>query len=524
MSGPLTRPQAIVLACWPGDDPLLQRLNLDPATVMLGDKPMARRVIETLVELGCRDIGVVLGDQPERIRRLLGDGESWGCSIRYCYATAGTRPLQVLARWRPAQGEHCLLATADTVIGSMPAVPCNAAVCSAESGNIRWSGWARLSSSAFAQLVLEARGRGELERRILGADFLQRVWDASPVSTADAARMLDSVERIFTLSPGLSGIMRRPSGASVWIGNGSRVHPGAKLVAPVFIGNYARIESGAQVGPNAVIGDGCLVDQGARIESSFVAPATYIGAGLELRAGVASPNGFASVRLGTVIGIPDKHLIGAVGASENAAARVPLAQRLFAGALWGLAWPLAKALRRRETAHAEPSGTAVARFDAARGTFVSLHVRLRAAHETVFAGRSGAWLRHFLRTFHPGLRDVAAGRLALVGMQPRSPEEAGALPDHWRHLYAEGLTGLINETLLLGPDGASADMRYAGDALAARSVPLRRILPLLVRYARHVAGDARASIDSPGARARNVPPVDAQQRGTVSSVATSILK
>ena len=520
MSGACTRPQAIVLACWPGEDGLLQGLNLDPGTMMLGDKVMAQRVLERLVDLGCRDIGVVLGDQPQRVRALLGNGERWGCRIQYCYAAAGDRPLQVLARWRPPQGERSLIAVADTVVWCEIDRNSSAAACSMDGGNISWSGWACLSSDEFAQLVLKASGRVALERRILGASSLRRVWEEAPLSTAGASRMLDSVAQMFARSPGLAGIMRRPSGAAVWIGNGSRVHPGAQLIAPVYIGDYVRIEDGARIGPNAVIGDGCLVDQGVVVESSLVAPATYVGRGLEMVRVVAAPNGIANVRLESVIGVSDKNLIDGLGGAAAATPRTPISQRLLAAAIWAAAWPFARALRKR----AQSGAAAVARFDAARGSFVASDVRLEAAHEAVYAGRNGAWLQHFLRTFHPGLRDVVAGRLALVGMQPRSLEQAHALPEHWRRLYAGGVIGLVNEALLLGRDGCSADMRYAGDALAAGTLPLRRNLTLLAQYAQRVMREARSGIASRAVVGRDALSARAQDCGIATSAVPTLFK
>ena len=49
---------AIILACWATEDPLLRQLETDAALIPLGDKPMLQRVLEKLVDLGCRRIAV----------------------------------------------------------------------------------------------------------------------------------------------------------------------------------------------------------------------------------------------------------------------------------------------------------------------------------------------------------------------------------------------------------------------------------------------------------------------------------
>ena len=54
---------AILLACWPCEDVLLNGLEVDPALLVLADKPMLQRALERLVELHCRNILVVLGGE-----------------------------------------------------------------------------------------------------------------------------------------------------------------------------------------------------------------------------------------------------------------------------------------------------------------------------------------------------------------------------------------------------------------------------------------------------------------------------
>ena len=510
---PNNQPDAIVLACWPGDDPLFERMKLDPALMPMGDKPMLQRVVERLAALGCREIGVVLGDQPQHARRLLGDGERWGCNIRYSYASAGRRPLEVLTRWLPAKEETCLIAPAESVVGSDPGTAAACAICWENAGNIRWTGWARLARTQLADLVVGAENRTALERRILGASTLRRVWEDAPISTAGSAQALESVRRLFAVSPGMLGIMRRPASASVWLGNGSSVHAGARLVAPVYIGNHAKIKEGASVGPNAIIGDNCVIDCGTAVKSSLVMPGTYVGRDLELDGVIVSEDCLANVRHQTVISVVDRQFFGGLDAARTGAIRTPVLQRLLALLIWPLSWLAFRALQSRSDLGKKAPPQELGVFDPATGAFRAAAVRLLADNVAVSEGHPNAWRNHFLHTFHPGLRDVVAGRVALVGMQPRTIAEIIALPHYWRRLYTTAQAGLINEALLLGREGAPNAMRHAGDALSAVPQGLLQIMRQLIRYAGRVPVDNSTAYENSS--------FDATLRGAATKVSTT---
>ena len=76
-----------------------------------------------------------------------------------------------------------------------------------------------------------------------------------------------------------------------------------------------------------------------------------------------------------------------------------------------------------------------------------------------------------------------AGRVALVGLQPRTDWEIAQLPEYWQRLYRGAPAGLIGESLLLGREGTAVEMRFAGDALSAGCLPLSRVLGMLGTYA-----------------------------------------
>ncbi len=83
----------------------------------------------------------------------------------------------------------------------------------------------------------------------------------------------------------------------------------------------------------------------------------------------------------------------------------------------------------------------------------------------------------------PGLVGVAAGRLRLVGVTPRSPAELADLPADWREVCARTPAGLITEPAVQLEPGASAEEVAAADAVYAVSRTFRHDLKLVLRYA-----------------------------------------
>ncbi|MFN2459153.1 MAG: sugar phosphate nucleotidyltransferase [Candidatus Velthaea sp.] len=63
----------------------------------------------------------------------------------------------------------------------------------------------------------------------------------------------------------------------VWAGEGCRIHPDARLVAPVAIGRNVTIEADATVGPETSIGDSSIVGKSARIARTTSWQGTYFG-------------------------------------------------------------------------------------------------------------------------------------------------------------------------------------------------------------------------------------------------------
>ena len=93
--------------------------------------------------------------------------------------------------------------------------------------------------------------------------------------------------------------------------------------------------------------------------------------------------------------------------------------------------------------------------------------------------------------FLPGLISVATGKLALVGLPPRTQEQILQLPEDWRSLYLAGEAGLITETSVLPAQNPTetetylAEACYSATASAAHRLKLTRLYLLRLLYRPH---------------------------------------
>ena len=492
---PSNTPDAIILACWPPANALLRQIETEPALIPMGDKPMLQRVLEHLVELGCKDVAVVHGNRPQEGEALLGDGERWGCRIRHHYAADGRKPLGLLARLAPADEGNCVLAAADTLALAPLDTGRPCVLCTQEGGDLRWSGWAVLPGNAIRWLADTAQDRADLGHRALtGLDSARcPLMMTDTIATDTVASALAALPRLFAGSSGAQGIVLRPRSAGIWIGNGSRVHPSVRLLPPVFIGRSVLVGENASIGPNVAIGDGCIIDSGSRIEDSILLPSTYVGRKLEVAQAMLSGNHLLNARLGVAMRIPDPELLRDVDVDGDAGRRAGLAQRALAALLWLALAPLRAVLLLRSRGGAARDGASIGVPGALADSYRPLKVRFIMTHEAVHAAREGAWTWHFFATFLPGLADAVAGRVSLVGLRPRTVQQIVSLPHYWQRLYRSAPIGLVNESLLHGAEGASVEMSYAGDALCTGAMPLSQVLGILRRYATRVMAEALAS-------------------------------
>ena len=152
--------------------------------------------------------------------------------------------------------------------------------------------FARLTSATGTSNVFWATKEGSpqlmstLHRglAVSNAPEVQAMTCVNALGTASDLRQL--TEDAFNLQLAYRPVGRelRPG---VWVGDRTRIHRTARIVAPAYIGSGTKIRAAALVTRGSSIEHHCEVDCGTVVQASNLMPYTYVGAGLELLYSVA---------------------------------------------------------------------------------------------------------------------------------------------------------------------------------------------------------------------------------------------
>ena len=252
-----------------------------PASLLpLGHASFAERVLESLAAAGVKSVDVVIGDRPEELRRLLGDGQRWGLAARLHVVKDATRPYGILRslslahtqrliighahRWIPVTSLRCLTDDDRLALHLQGGV------------EVRWSGWASLPPSRIEALDISARVAemdrliGALRQPTLLLDPEQPLCPDDPSNLLAAQR---TVLRQMPVSP-LPQSWRRSD--AVTVSPAAYIDLRARLIGPVVIGPGCHVGSDATVGPNAVLARDVVVAAGATVADALVLQDTLI--------------------------------------------------------------------------------------------------------------------------------------------------------------------------------------------------------------------------------------------------------
>jgi hypothetical protein len=491
-----TTPEAAIL--WAD---LVPALFEQPAgLVPLLGKPLLLRAVERLVEHGCKEIFVLLGENAGEVRSLLGDGERWGCHITCHYLDPQATLSGQLRAVGVGTSGHYWLADASQVPAE--ALPVDVRQSAAgllltwqDGDRQRWNGWGRFMGAwLLAQNLPPAQALAP--ERLLADPWLVSKQTSAPLASISPTALLDSARRL--LDTASSAARCQPA-------TDSQIAPDAQLILPVHLGRGIKIGAGAVVGPNVVIEDGAFIDRDTHLCNSIVLPETYVGRELDLDGVVAGPGLLANTRLDTITEVRDPDLLAALA---SPAGKVPLATRALAGLLRITLSPLYLWLNGRAT-HSNAS-LQVTLPCPRTGSDEPGQIQAQIELPAPLPGKvAQGWGRHFCLSFYPGLRHVMRGELRLIGPSLRTRHEVRQLPDEWRRLYADSRCGLLNEGLLL--DAAPlGDEAFASDALAAAQPDsASAALKLVIRYLRKISTSLRQEDHASRDAATDLHPEDA---------------
>jgi NDP-sugar pyrophosphorylase family protein len=479
-----------------------------PSLLPLVDRPALQHIVESLVAGKITTIELIVGYMPEQVEALLGNGDRWGCKLRYHLAVEPERPYRSLKIIAETATHPWLLVHAERFpCVEFPVVPFDKAIAyysashDQPEGDViaarepaKWGG-AVIFPAGIASEEFVHQTTGQLSRyvrRLIAEEQATVVTTPHWIDASTPGALLETQERLLSGRLGrlsIGGIERQPG---VRVARGALIHPTARLVPPLYIGPNSRISRGVSVGPNAVVSGDCIVDVNTVIEDALIMRGSYIGAGLEVKGAVVDHNLLVNVGIGASIDILDDFLLGSHERrlSTNWLGRT--AQSFVAVLLMLVFLPLSLLSRLY-----------LARVRHLRYTFVkAVRLPARATSHRRFAlpcigkdawsvQRPAGW-DALLRQFLPGLAAVVSGRLSLVGLPPRTPEQMRRLPSDWRTMCFAGKAGLITEASVASTDPEDETQLYLADAYYSVQRSWRHDLRLACRYFLRLLAPARS--------------------------------
>ena len=283
--------------------------------VPVANKPVLFYGIESIVEAGITEIGIVVGDTGDEIRAAVGDGSRFGARVSYLEQDAPrglAHAVMISERFLGDDpfvmylGDNLIAGGITSLVEEFRELGCAAEILLAEVPNPEQFGVAELTPEGKVKRLMEKpaeppsnlalvgvymfdprifesvhrirpSARGELEITDAIQDLIDRGLDVHPHIVRgwwkDTGKIEDMLEanRIVLETLRVPRHGEQPDGSRlegrVEIGDGVEI-VGSLVRGPVVIGAGARIVD-AFVGPYTAIGEGCVLE-GCEIENSIV--------------------------------------------------------------------------------------------------------------------------------------------------------------------------------------------------------------------------------------------------------------
>ncbi|MEI8139628.1 MAG: NDP-sugar synthase [bacterium] len=274
----------------------------------VGNRHFLEYWFEVCIDLGIKDVRIILGEGAEFIEGYAGDGEQWGLSITYSFLKEEQDPDSFLMR-NPEQWVDGLLYLRNPVF--LHRLAATGAAASFSGGvfldrSVDGSVNCLLSDSPDFLRAHIASPRAELKGRSFNELNLK---PALILSIRDYYALNMSIvgeEAPRYVRAGYSLI------DDVSIGYNVVIPPSVSVTPPVAIGNNSRIGVMASVGPLAVIGNHVIIDRQSDLSRCVILDGTYVGRGLEIRGKIVAGGRLIDPDSGTIAEINDPWLVAAV--------------------------------------------------------------------------------------------------------------------------------------------------------------------------------------------------------------------
>ncbi len=454
-----TPPRVVLFMTAPsaGDVPVSGPL---PASLLpFGSATFAERVLDSCARAGLTEIDLVVSEQPEKLRKQLGDGWRWGVKLNWHLAKESATPYGLLHAMGFAPGQRVLIGhghrwVADSVVRALAEAD-RAAVRVGPA--VAWTGWVSMDSlflnaiSPHADYAALAEVAVSLQsRQCLMVPRGEFAWGGT------ALELLQAQELALRDESGLhvpATWLRFPWGA---MSPDASVHPQAAIQGPVLVGPRCMVDRDARVGPGVVLSRDVLVSGGAVVRDALILPNTYVSGSVTLDHAVVQGNVVQDLTWSARTTLPQRD--GVLGTlAPKAAPRADWSGRLLAALLALLLAPALVAVALSQWLRRRPAGwrsiDVVTGRNEENGWLQRTWLRDGALH----AGLAG-----WLQGRYGALLDVAQGRRHWFGIRPRGTAQWYALRRDWQVLFSHQPVGFFH-----APSWIDLAGHPDGEALAA---------------------------------------------------------
>jgi hypothetical protein len=274
----------------------------------VGNRPFLEYWFEACIDLGIKDVRLILGEGAEYVETYAGEGAQWGLSITYSFLKEGKSPDSFLTR-SPKDWEGGLFYLRTPVFlnrlsepGVVPRFPGGTFVHQGEDGVVN----GLISDNPeFVRAYI-----GTPKGAHAGSSFSTlNIWPSR----------INSVKEYYDLNMSVVGAgakrYLRPGYSlkdDVSIGFNVVLPPSVTVTPPVAIGNNCRLGAMTSVGPLAVVGNHAIIDRQTELSECVILDGTYVGRGLEIRGKIVVGNRLVDPESGMVAEINDPLLVAPV--------------------------------------------------------------------------------------------------------------------------------------------------------------------------------------------------------------------
>jgi len=412
---------------------LLERRPL--CLMPLGAKPVLQHILENLFRMGIKRVTLAVSEQADYVQGFFGTGQRWGLDVEYLLTRGFDGILETIRLAAPAPDEELLVIPALTISNADPILLAGSEGIDKGPLAILWGGederpgpeyllLTGAQAATLAPMALSAREAIKTAgaRMLRAEDPALLVWDLP--AYWEANRMLLQGEAPFGPLPARPGAR-------------TRVHPRALVQGQVLLDEAVEVGAACQIGPMAVICSHCILDDGVEARECVILPGTFVGRNTSVVRAIADQGLLVGIDDLSELHVPDPFILGPASAISVSGLVWEVGQRVLALVALMAALPVAGVFALR--------GMLSKRFWIKKTVVVSREISsLSGQKRFVEVDMHLASVRSSVLSCLPALWDVFKGRLALVGVEPITPQEASAWVGGWAEPRFSCRAGLVS--------------------------------------------------------------------------------